>query len=271
MTSRHIIDGYAHRQANETVRLDVALLPGQGAGHTGELCVIVDVLRASSSIVTILERGAAEVLPARDIDAARSLKERFPAHLLCGEQDGLPPEGFDYGNSPYEFSRLDLSGRSVILATSNGTRVLSAVAEEAGCVLIGALLNRTAAAQVALEMAVDRRLDVTVFCSAAHGGSTFVLEDALGAGAIADAASRASSELHLSDAARFARDAFRTNRDAIERAVASAYHARELVEQGLGDDVSYCARLDVSGVAPVLESGPNGEAVLRPRPPLHAR
>ena len=83
--------------------------------------------------------------------------------------------GFAYGNSPSEFSRLDLAGKSAILATSNGTRILAALAE-APAVLVGCLLNRTAAARAAVAIARERGLDITVVCSAAHGGSTFVLE-----------------------------------------------------------------------------------------------
>jgi 2-phosphosulfolactate phosphatase len=223
---------------------------------------VVDVLRASSSIVMLLERGAAHVVAAASIEDARSLNDRLPDHLLCGERGGLPPEGFDYGNSPAEFARLDLAGRGAILATSNGTRVLAALAD-APAVLVGSLLNRTECARTALEMVRRRRLDVSVVCSAAYGGSTFVLEDALGAGAIVEAAVGVEPGLECGDAARFARDAFVTASQDLKEAVASAYHARELTEAGLGEDVAYCARLDVSAVVPVLETGEGGVLALR--------
>lgn len=251
------------------MRLDVALLPGQAPAYAGSVCVIVDVLRASSTIVTILDRGAIEVLPASDIDAALELKNRFPDHGLCGERGGLPPPGFDFGNSPKEFSRVDLIGRSLILATSNGTRVLAAVAKTAGVVLTGAMLNRTAAARAALRLAAERNTDITVFCSAAHGGSGFVLEDALGAGAIADAASLSDPLLRVSDSARLARDAFRHVSAGIGAAIASAYHAQELVAEGLGEDVGYCSRVDVSETVPILSRGDDGLLRIRPHLPLH--
>lgn len=261
-TDEHIGIGTIH------VRLDVALLPTQAPAYAGSVCVIVDVLRASSSIVTILDRGAVEVLPARDIEAALDLKKHFPDHTLCGEKGGLPPPGFDYGNSPKEFSELNLIGRSLILATSNGTRVLDAVAKTAGVVLIGTMLNRTAAARAALRIAAERNTDVSVFCSAAHGGSGFVLEDALGAGAIADAASLSDPVLQLSDSARFTRDSFRQVSTGIGAAIASAYHAQELVAEGLGDDVGYCSRVDVSDTVPLLTKGDDGLLQLRPHLPL---
>jgi len=249
-------------------RIDVALLPGQKLDAARSVCIIVDVLRASSSIVTLLERGCFAVVAAPTIDRARRLQTDLPDHLLCGEERGLPPHGFDYGNSPSEFSRLDLGGRSAILATSNGTRVLAAIAADSPAVLVGALLNRTAVARAAIDVARQRGLGVTVVSSAAHGGGTFVLEDALGAGAIADAALSLDPALQASDAARFARDAFTVASADIGAAVRSAYHSQELIDEGLGEDVAYCARLDISDVAPLLERGEDGLLRLQPYRPV---
>ena len=244
------------------MHIEVALLPGQTTDVSRALYIVVDVLRASSSIVTLLEREAARVVAARSIEDARSLKSQLVDHLLCGERDGLPPEGFDYGNSPAEFARVDVAGRGVILATSNGTRIMAALAD-APVVLVGCLLNRTACARIALALARERGLDMSVVCSAASG-STFVLEDALGAGAIVDAAMGADPALECGDSARFARDAFVIASRDLPGAVASAHHAKELAEAGFGEDVAYCARLDVSAVVPVLERGEDGVLVLRP-------
>lgn len=253
------------------MHIEVALLPGQTTDVSRPLYIVVDVLRSSSSIVTLLEREAARVVAAPSIDDARSLKSHLVDHLLCGERDGLPPEGFDYGNSPAEFARADLAGRDMILVTSNGTRLLAALAG-APVVLVGCLLNRTACARAALAMARERGLDISVVCSAAlrhgsgqaYGGSTFVLEDALGAGAIVDAAMSADPTLECGDAASFARDAFVGASRDLAAAVASAHHARQLAEAGFGEDVAYCARLDVSAVVPVLERDEGGVLLLRP-------
>jgi 2-phosphosulfolactate phosphatase len=246
-----------------TLQIDVAILPGQRFDASASVCVVVDVLRASSSIVTLLERGCEAVVAATDIEEAQNLHRALPNHLLCGEALGLPPEGFDYGNSPVEFSRLDLAGRLAILATSNGTRVLAALAAESPVVLVGCLLNRAAVAGAALAIAAERGLDVQIVCSAAYGGSVFVLEDALGAGAIVDAALTIDPGLIAGDAARFARDAFAMSQAHIGEAVRSAYHAQELVDAGLGADVAYCGQLDISAVAPLLERGEGGMLMLR--------
>ncbi len=244
------------------MKIDAALLPHQRYGQSHSVCILVDVLRASSSIVTLFERGCTRVVAAANVDEARDLARRFPDHLLCGEKNGLPPEGFHYGNSPAEFSKLDLAGRSAVLATSNGTRVLAALGE-APAVLVGCLLNRTAVARAAVDIAQREGLDIAVVCSAAYGGSTFVLEDALGAGAIVDAALSLGAGVVAADAARFCRDAF-TAVGEIAAAVASAYHARELEEEGLGSDVAFCGRVDASAVAPVLHREADGLLLLRP-------
>jgi len=244
------------------MRIEVSLFPAQTFDASRSVCIVVDVLRASSSIVTLLERGASPVVAAAGIDEARALHGRLPDYLLCGERGGLPPRGFDYGNSPAEFSRLALAGRGAILATSNGTRLLAQLAQ-APAVLVGCLLNRVAAASAAIAIARERDLDVAVVCSAAYGGTTFVLEDALGAGAIVDAALSAEPSLEAGDAARFARDAFLAARD-LSAAVASAYHANELIEAGFEEDVAYCARLDVSTVVPSLRRGEDGPLTLLP-------
>src|SRR3972149_1101559 len=106
------------------LRLDVALLPNL-IREARSAFAVVDVLRASTSIVTLLERGVPAVIPAAGLEEARALRKRLPGHLLCGEQDGLAPPGFDYGNSPTEFAAASLDARPAILAPSNGTRILN--------------------------------------------------------------------------------------------------------------------------------------------------
>jgi 2-phosphosulfolactate phosphatase len=134
-------------------------------------------LRASSSITPSAARLRGDVAAA-NIEEARRLHQ-LPGHLLCGRRTVCRP-GLDCGNSPVELSRADLAGKSAILATSNGTRILTALAAESPAVLVGCLLNRTAVARAALDIAGERGLDIAVVCSAAHGGSVFVLEDAGG-------------------------------------------------------------------------------------------
>jgi len=85
------------------------------------VCAVIDVIRATSTIAALFGSGVRSIIIAPTIELAYNLKEVFPGRLLCGERAGLPPEGFDYGNSPLEFSRTELLGREVVLKTTNGT------------------------------------------------------------------------------------------------------------------------------------------------------
>jgi len=247
------------------LHLDVALLPGL-MRDAPSVFAVVDVLRASTSIVTLLERGVPAVIAAAGVDQARALRKRLPGHpLLCGEQGGLPPPGFDYGNSPAEFAAATFDGRPAILATSNGTRILADLAE-APAVLVGALVNREAAARALLALAAEHGCDATIVCAAAPGGRSIALEDALGAGAIAEAALRLDPSLRPTDAALFARDAFLAAAPDLRAALASARHGAELIAAGFAADIDYCARLDASATVPLLHREEKGPPALRPYP-----
>jgi len=246
------------------LRIDVALLPSLIQDARSAFAV-VDVLRASTSIVTLLERGVPAVIPAAGVEEARALRERLPGHLLCGEQDGLPPPGFDYGNSPAEFAAASLDRRPAILATSNGTRILNDLAD-APAVLVGALVNREAAARALLALAAEHGCDATIVCAAAPGGRSIALEDALGAGAIAEAALRLDPSLRPTDAALFARDAFLAAAPDLRAALASARHGAELIAAGFAADIEYCGRLDASTTVPLLQRDEKGLPALRPYP-----
>ena len=127
------------------MRLDVAFLPRLLRRPESSVCLLIDVLRASSSIVTLFARGAEEVVVAGSTAAARRIAAAEPGrYLLCGEVFGLAPPGFDYGNSPSEFAELDMRGRRIILSTTNGTKALRRLAASP-VVIVGALLNATAA------------------------------------------------------------------------------------------------------------------------------
>jgi 2-phosphosulfolactate phosphatase len=146
------------------MRLDVALLPALLPEPATSVCIVVDVLRASSSCVTLLDSGAPSIAVAATVDEARALQSGImPDALLCGETGGLPPEGFDYGNSPVEFASLNLSGREVVMATSNGTRALARVAS-APAVFVGCLLNRAQSCAAALAAALVAGAGITVVC-----------------------------------------------------------------------------------------------------------
>jgi 2-phosphosulfolactate phosphatase len=255
------------------MKLDVAFLPSLLRDPGRYVCVVVDVLRASSSLVVLLERGVEEVLLAGSIGEARRLAHERPHYLLCGERGGLPPRGFHCGNSPVEFAGLGLAGRRAILCTSNGTKAL-ARATAAPLVLVGALLNATAVGRAAAEAAAERGLGVAVVCSGDEGGTAFSLEDALAAGAIVDTVVGLGREtpprqapvrarLELSDGALAALTIYRAHQGQEQAALRATSHARDLEALGFGEDLSFCARRDAFAVVPYLQRDEEGRPVLR--------
>jgi 2-phosphosulfolactate phosphatase len=248
------------------VRLDVIPVPALLTDVSSQVCIVVDVLRASSSIVTMLERGAQEVLVAPTVEEALRLHRELPAYLLCGEEGGLPPSGFDYGNSPSEFSDLDLARQRIILCTSNGTKALLTAAD-APVVLVGCLLNATAVASAAWREAAALGLGIAVVCAGEEGGSTYAGEDMLGAGAIVDAVvdprRRQAMAAELTDEARAALEHYRAQRGREETALQETAHGRDLIALGLGRDLAFCARRDRFAAVPRLERGEEDRLVLR--------
>jgi 2-phosphosulfolactate phosphatase len=247
------------------MKIDVAFLPSLLRKPERHVCVVVDVLRASSSLVVLLERGVEEVLPAAGIPEARRLARERPHHVLCGERGGLPPPGFQYGNSPVEFARLELAGRRVILCTTNGTKTLARVAA-APLVLVGALLNATAVGKAAASAAAERGLGIALVCSGEEGGTTVSLEDIVGAGAIVDAVldvQRGASRPELTDAALAALTVYRAGQNHEHAALRGSRHARDLESLGLRADVAFCARRDAFAAVPCLSMSTDGPPVLR--------
>jgi len=116
-----------------------------GAQSARGIAVIIDVFRASSTIVAAFAAGARRIIPVGELDAAYEAKRRNPEFLLFGERSGLPPEGFDHGNSPAETSRLDLRGKTIILTTSAGSQGLVS-ARQADEIIVGCFANARAAA-----------------------------------------------------------------------------------------------------------------------------
>ena len=229
--------------------LDVRFTPARPARPGRTVCLVIDVLRARSSLATMSARGIESVLVAETVEEARRLAKENAGLLLCGEQGGLPPEGFDYGNSPVEFDGLDLRSKRAIMATTNGTRAL---AMAAGCrtVYAASMLNVTAATRAALAVAGAERLDIFALC--AGTGGRLALEDAFCAGAVVEVIERERRDIELADGATAALRLYRSYDGSALDAYADASHARQLQSIGLGEDVLFCAQRDVFDVAPNL-------------------
>src|SRR2546427_5920773 len=156
------------------MRLHVAFLPslmapGRAGWGQGQICLVVDVIRASTSLVTIVERGASPILIAGDVGAARQAAVSGSDVILAGEEEGLAPAGFDYGNSPVELARAPLRGRPVVFVTTNGTAAIRAV-KDADAVLVAAMRNGAAVCREAWREASARGADLAVVWAGRDGG-----------------------------------------------------------------------------------------------------
>lgn len=208
--------------------------------------MVIDVLRATTTIVRALDAGAACVIPVASVEGARMIAHERAGSLLCGERGGVKPEGFAMGNSPLEYTRGAVGGRACVLSTTNGTRAMH-MATGAYEVVIGAITNLSA---VCGRLA-DQWRSVVLMCSGTDGRVT--LEDCIAAGLMVDALDGFDPD----DSAVLMRDAAagaiaRCGR--LERAIASSYHARRLVDMGFGDDVHFAARISTSSVVPIFDS-----------------
>jgi 2-phosphosulfolactate phosphatase len=257
----------------------------------GRVAVVVDVLRATSTIVTAMAAGTAEVRPAASPVEARARLARLNAArgsreglVLGGERFGLRIEGFDLGNSPLEYTPAAVGGRTIFFATTNGTRTLRRAAGRRGSglgaaaggqgsgmgaasgparqVLVAAFLNASAVA----ERIWGLDGNVVIICAGTQGG--FSLEDVLLAGFLVDSLERRARtarpgpdrpEFVFRDLARASAALYRSLAGAegenLASAVVATDHARYLVALGFAADVAYCASRDLTSVVPEFARG----------------
>ena len=213
----------------------------------GASALVIDVLRASTTIVTALANGAASVEPVATVDEARARKAALgPAAILAGERHSDPPEGFDLGNSPLEFTAVRVRGRRIVMTTSNGTRALTA-ARHARAVGVAAFVNATAAA----TWACAQGNDVVLVCAGELGAPS--LEDQACAGVLVARLAAEAPAAALSAAARDAQALGQRYAKDLERLARDAPHALSLARKGREADIAACLTLDTTTVVPVLD------------------
>lgn len=215
----------------------------------GTTAVVFDVLRATSTIVTALASGYRRVYPVAEEGGALALARKH-GYVLAGERGGKRIPGFPHGNSPLEFlTGGTTAGDVLVLTTSNGTGALQTAAGAAR-VLAGSLLNARAAARAALR----EGRDILLVC--AGTGGAFALEDTLGAGFVLAELTRAAGVMPPVDDLSMA--AYRLAcfyRDNPLDGLLDSRHGQKLLELGCGEDLRWCARLNLFDIAPVLMDG----------------
>ena len=213
------------------MRVDVAFTPAETIRVP--IAIVVDVLRATSTIVQALDAGYRRVFCCAEVEEARALREDLISAVLAGERGGQAIPGFDLGNSPSEFVRP--LGEQLVLTTTNGTRAVVTAAAGCDAILIGSLLNLNAVAAAAAELAED----ATVVCAGVEGA--FTLDDAYCAGRIVQALGGTRTD--AAEAAVRVADSFPT----AEEGLRAAQNPRQ---EGLDEDIAWCAQENVSAVVP---------------------
>ncbi len=220
---------------------EIDLLPQTDLSET--TCVVFDVLRATSSMITALAHGVGEIYPVKTIEDALALRERMPEAVLGGERLGDKILGFDIGNSPLEYRAL--KGQRVITTTTNGTIALRAC-EKAERVLVGALLNIDALIK---ELAKTTPGKVTIVCAGTF--RELALEDVIAAGAICANFPGAVME----DSARLALAAFKQNEHDLLGGLRESRNGRALIAASRGVDVQWCAQTSIYDIVGHMQSG----------------
>jgi 2-phosphosulfolactate phosphatase len=240
----------------------VHLLPGlfEPPDLRGGVAVVIDVLRATSTIIHALAAGAERVVPCGEIDEAQRVASDAPRGtvLLGGERGGLKIPNFDLGNSPAEYTRESVAHKTVIFTTTNGTRALLR-AKEARRVLIGALSNVGAV----VELLAEETGPVHLVCAGTEGQIT--LEDVLCAGVIAHwldlaaAAADASddvTQLALNLFASCGHDYDRAHQDRVLALLRQSRGGRNLIDCDMEPDIAVCAEQDKFDIVPELSREP---------------
>lgn len=231
------------------MRIDVAATPAALAPQalSGARVLVVDVLRASTTIISALAHGCAAIIPVGGPDEARRRVAALPpgSALVAGERRGETIAGFDLGNSPLEVADGRVRGKTIVFTTSNGTGALLAV-RRAAAIGVAAFVNVSAAAAWALE----GRVDVAIVCAGERGAVS--LEDHVCAGVLVERLRREEPAAALTPAAgNAARLAVPYGKDvgALHR---DSRWARHLARAGRGADVAACLALDTTTLVPVF-------------------
>ncbi len=228
--------------------LEICFTPAAFDVHADSeaVVVIIDVLRATSSICTAFANGVSEIIPVATVAEAREMKAM--GFLLAAERDGYVLDFADFGNSPFNFNTEKVKGKSVAYSTTNGTGIMKQ-ASECHDVVIGSYLNLTALCSWIIEQ--DRK--VIIVC--AGWKRRFSLEDAVCAGAMADRLLESGKFTTVCDSVHAATDLWSAAKGDLLGYIEKAAQRSRLREKGLDDCIPYCHTFDVTDVIPVLRGG----------------
>ena len=205
------------------------------------IVVVVDILRATSSITYGLDNGAAAIIPVMHVEECEAY--RGQGHLLAAERNGQVVEGFNFGNSPFSYTREKVAGKTIVLTTTNGTKAIQLAQERAYQVAIGSFLNLTALT----DWLRLQNKNVLLLC--AGWKDMFNLEDTLFAGAVVNILRK--EFVHFDDSSIAAEDMFLHAGNDLRAFLKKSSHSHRLEKLNIEADVVFCLQRDICNVIPV--------------------
>jgi 2-phosphosulfolactate phosphatase len=218
------------------------------------IVILVDILRATTSICAAFENGVQTILPVATLDEAKAMKEK--GFLVASEQDGKKLDFADFGNSAFNFSRDAIGGKTLVYCTTNGTRALE-IAKNAEKIAIGAFINLTALT----TWLIGQDKNVVILCSGWK--NKFCLEDTTFAGALAEKLLQSKKFTTNCDSTAAALDLWSLARPDILGYIEKAAHRHRLKKLELDDVIPYSFTIDSTQVVPVYEKGEISDAQLK--------
>lgn len=230
---------------NRKKRLEVCLSPAIYSKHADDnnLVVVVDILRATSSICAAIHNGVKSIIPVATTDEAREMKQQ--GYMVASERDGYVLDFADFGNSPFNFIPEVVSGHEIVYSTTNGTRCIH-MASHSKAVVIGSFLNLSSLA----EWLVRQDSPVLIFC--ASWKDRFSLEDTVFAGALAEQLLQSGKFETICDATLASIDLWNFAKDDLHQYIQKAAQKSRLASKGLDDCIEFCMTPDQTKVVPVF-------------------
>jgi 2-phosphosulfolactate phosphatase len=227
-------------------KLEVCLSPSLLPLYNVEeyIVVIVDIFRATSSICYGIENGADAIIPVAEVDECIVYRDKETGYMLAAERNGEVVEGFDFGNSPFSYTKEKVAGKTIVLTTTNGTQALH-LSRAAKKVVIGSFLNLTALC----NWLKTQNENILLVC--AGWKNNFNLEDTLFAGAVVDQLE--SGNYKTDDPAIAANDLYQQGKGDLNAYLAKTSHSERLKKLGIEADIAFCLNVDITTAIPILE------------------
>jgi len=214
--------------------------------HANAIVVIIDILRATSAICTAFANGAASIIPVATVDEARDYKRK--GCLVAAERDGFVLDFADFGNSPFNFTREKVEGKTIVYSTTNGTGIIE-MASSASAIVIGSFLNLSALA----GWLTKQDKDVVLFC--AGWKNRFNLEDTICAGAVAERLMESGFYFTICDSTLASIDLWSLAKNDLPGYIEKVAQRTRLRDKGLDDCIGYCLKADLTDRIPIIKNG----------------